>query len=194
MHLFLEGPVQTGKSTLIRECIAPYIDQIGGFSSQRLWQDEKPCGYRLAQASELSLDAVYHPGLSDVFTYHNGDAFKKDPSVFIKRGVEFLEQAGDKPLILLDEIGGSELLVPEFRNKLYEVLSGATCCIGVLKLADKAAFMSRAAGYPGEVVDYNRQLRKDLSDKFGAKILSFRIEEKNALKQEIEKFLEGIFL
>lgn len=193
MHLFLEGPVKTGKSTLIRDCIAPYIDQIGGFSSQRLWRDGSPCGYRLAQADELDLDAAYCSELSNIFSYHNGQSFKKEPSVFEKQGVALLEQALGKPLVLLDEIGGSELLVPEFRQKLYEILAG-TCCIGVIKLADKAAFMSRTAGYPGKVVDYNLQLRKDLSEKFGAKILPYNIQKRDALKQEIEEFLEGIFL
>jgi guanylate kinase len=35
-HLFLEADSGAGKSTLIRKIIAPYIDKIGGFTSQRL--------------------------------------------------------------------------------------------------------------------------------------------------------------
>lgn len=162
MHLFLEGPVKTGKSTLLRQCIEPYIEKTGGFSSQRLWQDGRPCGYRLVPAENLRLDQPYEPGLPGIFTYHHQSDWRKDPAVFETLGVQLLSNLSDCELILLDEIGGSELLVPAFREKLYEVLSGPLPCIGVLKLSSKAAFMSRTSGYPGQVVDYNRQLREDL--------------------------------
>lgn len=193
MHLFLEGPVQTGKSTLIRQCIAPYIGRIGGFSSQRLWQASRPCGYRLAPADELELDAAFAPDAPGIFLWHNRDSSYKDPSVFETLGVRLLEQSGDKPVILLDEIGGSELLVPAFRKKLYQILSGQTPCLGVIKLASKASFMSRAAGYSGEVVDYNLQLRSDLEKLFHGEICPFEQEHREEIKRKIELFLERIF-
>lgn len=193
MHLFLEGPVQTGKSTLLRECLAPYPKQLGGFSSQRLWQESLPCGYRLTPACEFHLDADYHPDLKGVFMYHFGEVSQKDPSVFQSYGVQLLKDAENSQLILLDEIGGSELLVPAFRNRLYQILSGPTPCIGVLKLSSKASFMSQAAGYPGEVVDCNLQLHEKLNQIPGCRILSFSRENRSYLKREIEKFLEEIF-
>lgn len=193
MHLFLEGPVRTGKSTLIRQCIAPYIRQIGGFSCQRLWQDARPCGYRLAPADELALDAPFTPDAPGIFLRHSPQPPHKDLSVFDTLGVKLLEESEGRPLILLDEIGGSELLVPSFREKLYEILAGETPCIGVIKLSSKAGSMSRAAGYPGEIVDYNLQLRRELEERFGGEICLFQRERREELKSKIEVFLQRIF-
>lgn len=193
MHLFLEGPVQTGKSTLIRECIQPYLHKAGGFSCQRLWREGIPCGYRITSPRELQLDAPYSPELSGIFLYHFGNESRKDPSVFETLGISMLEQTEGCSLILLDEIGGSELLIPSFRTRLYEILAGSIPCIGVLKLADKAKFMGKTAGYPGTVVEFNEQLRKDLHEKFGASVLSYNPACRDALKKEILQFTERIF-
>lgn len=193
MHLFLEGPVQTGKSTLIRECISPYMKEVGGFSSQRLWHEGKACAYRLVPPEELQLDRPYSRKLSGIFTGHIGELLLKDPSVFETLGVRLLSQSTEKSLILLDEIGGSELLVPAFREKLYQVLAGPVPCIGVLKLSSKASFMSRTTGYSGEVVEYNQQLRRDLKERFDAEILSFDRESLEDIRRQIEMFLERIF-
>ena len=193
MHLFLEGPVRTGKSTLIRQCIAPYLHQIRGFSCQRLWLGDTPSGYRLAPASETALDAPLLPNTPDIFLSYESKPPKKDPSVFEGLGTMLLEQAKGAPLILLDEIGGSELLVPAFRKKLYEVLSGPSPCIGVLKLASKAGSMSKAAGYPGTVVEYNLQLRQDLEEAFNGEICYFEPEHRGEVKARIESFLKSVF-
>lgn len=193
MHLFLEGPVQTGKSTLIRECIKPHIHKVGGFSCQRLWQGGIPCGYRITSPRELQLDAPYSPDLSGIFLYHFGSESRKEPSVFETLGISMLEQTQGCSLILLDEIGGSELLIPSFRTKLYEVLAGPIPCIGVLKLASKAKFMGKTAGYPGTVVEFNKQLRKDLREKFSASVLTYDPACIDARKEEIQRFTERIF-
>ena len=77
--------------------------------------------------------------------------------------------------------------MPAFRNELYKVLGGNISCIGVIKLNEKAKFMSREAGYPGIVADLNAQLRKDLIDRFDSRIIPF---DENS-KRYIEEFLCG---
>lgn len=193
MHLFLEGPVKTGKSTLIRRCIAPYMNRIGGFSSQRLWLKGKPCGYRLTGADVLDLDAPFDETLSGLFIWHTEQDSGKNPLVFETLGVRLLEEAKNSSLILLDEIGGSELAVPCFRTKLYEILEGSVPCIGVLKLASKASFMTKAAGYPDLVLDCNEQLRRDLTSRFHGSIYAYEPERQDFLEREIKSFLERIF-
>ena len=193
MHLFLEGPIQTGKSTLLRECLAPYSQLLGGFSCQRIWKEGQPCGYRLTAASDFCLDTEYQPGLEDIFLYHFGEISKKDPSVFELKGVQLLEHTKNRPLILLDEIGGAELLSPSFKQTLYHILEGSIPCIGVLKLSSKAGFMSPVSGFPGEVIDHNLQLRQKLSQIPGCKLISFSRENKASIKKEIQIFLEKIF-
>ncbi len=193
MHLFLEGSVQAGKSTLLRACIATHACQLGGFSSQRLWHEGKPCGYRLVPAEDLELDREYEPGLSGIFAGHIGDVSLKDSTVFETLGVRLLSESLGKPLILLDEIGGAELLVPAFRRKLYQVLAGSAPCIGVLKLSDNADFMGRTAGYPAELVERNRQLRRDLLLRFDSEILAFSRSNQQALQGKIQGFLQQVW-
>lgn len=75
-HLFLEGPIQTGKSTLIREALKPYMASepylscgqpvesvIGGFASQRLVSGDTTCAFRIGPAASTPLTAP----VSDVF-------------------------------------------------------------------------------------------------------------------------------
>ena len=60
-HLFLEGPIQKGKSTLLRELLAPYMNEVGGFTSQRLLDSEgETVAFRIGSARSTPLTAPYH--------------------------------------------------------------------------------------------------------------------------------------
>mgnify|MGYP001210683387 CR=1 FL=1 len=190
-HLFLEGPVQTGKSTLLRKYLIPYKDLLGGFCSQRLLDDKKEAvAYRITGPEDLDVEIPYSPGLPHVFAVKKSIGSEKNMDVFRDYGVSLLDSAAEKPLILLDEIGGSELLVPEFRARLYEILSGNSPCLGVIKLNEKARSMSREADYPGIVADYNAMLRKDLAESFEAEIIACGSDT----GQHIAEFLSHIGL
>ena len=64
-NLFIEGPIQTGKSTLIRkvlrEAFGPSLDGVAGFTSQRLTDaGGQLLGFRLAPA-DAALTVVCDP-------------------------------------------------------------------------------------------------------------------------------------
>lgn len=189
MLLFLEGTSRTGKSTLLRECLLPYKEQLGGFSSQRLWEKDFCRCYRMTPASDFQLDQEYHPDFPHIFRYHR----HQYPEVFKTYGVQLLEDASHYPLILLDEIGGAELLVPEFRQTLYKILSGNVPCIGVLKEASKAQFMKSTVDYGKDVIFYNEELRDFLQQLPNCRFLHFERNHRDSLKKEINQFLERIF-
>ena len=193
-HLFLEGPIQKGKSTLLRELLAPYMKEVGGFTSQRLLDSEgETVAFRIGSARSTPLTAPYHENYSGVFRVitKRGRSLKY-PEVFENEGVRYLTDNQGKKLILLDEIGGAELLSYRFREELYNLLAGETPCIGVIKQEVKAKFMSAAAGYEKKLLSYNRELRKLLTSKYDGRILQFRRNDDN-LRQEIEAFLYKIF-
>lgn len=192
MNLFLEGLSGSGKSTLLRECLEPYKSKLGGFCSQRLWKEDY-ASYRILPANVFKLDTQYDPEMENVFRYHYKDTTIKRPEVFREYGVELLNQAEDFPLVLLDEIGGAELLVAEFKEKLYNLISGPIPCIGVLKLSEKAKFMKREAGYGNDVVTFNEEVREFITSTPDSKILYFERENKELIKKEIQDFLERIF-
>jgi hypothetical protein len=151
-NLFFEGPVRTGKSTILRRALLPYLPDLGGFVVQRLLDnDGVPMAYRLMGMEEirqagfdtetqfLSVDAPYPQPedeiAANIFLWSSPRRI--DTNVFETFGVDCLKASTNK-VILLDEIGGVDLLCPGFLAALRTVLSSDTPCIGVLKELEKA--------------------------------------------------------
>lgn len=193
-HLFLEGRIQSGKSTLLRKKLQPYMDSIGGFASQRLLDDSgSTIGFRIGKASATPLTASFSKEYSGIFRTTDKDGtVHKYPEVFDEEGIKYLTENQGKRLILLDEIGGAEMLSPLFYRELNNVLYGSIPCIGVIKLEESAAHMSRTADYDESVLKLNRRLRHLITEELGGKILQY---ERNiiSIEKEIEEFLCGIF-
>ena len=194
-HLFLEGPIQEGKSTLIRSLIRDRLQQVGGFSSQRLLNDGgKTVGFRIAPPEEaLALTAKYSPELSDVFLYFGGEKTEVKPEIFADTAVKYLRQREEKKLILLDEIGGVELLDPDFRKELYNVLKGDIPCLGVLKLENSNRGMCEGANIGSPCTSFLLQLRKDLIDDFDADIIPFDRGSAKAATDKVKAFVDAVF-
>jgi nucleoside-triphosphatase THEP1 len=143
-NLFIEGPIQTGKSTLIRkvlkETFGPELDGVTGFTSQRITEEDGHLlGFRLAPADE-SISIVANPvGMEHVFKWFGPDGPHIDMNVFEIAGTEYMKNAltqiasGRAQIVLLDEIGGHELACDAFRESLYELLDSDAPCIGVIK-------------------------------------------------------------
>lgn len=193
-HLFLEGAIQSGKSTLLRKMLQPYMGSVGGFASQRLLDDSgRTIGYRIGQASATPLTASFSKDYSGIFRTTDKDGLVlKYPEVFDEEGVKYLTENQGKKLILLDEIGGAEMLNPLFRNALNNVLSGSIPCLGVIKLEESASHMSRTAKYDESVLKFNRRLRQLVTEELGGRILQYERND-NSIEKEIEEFLCGIF-
>jgi len=151
-NLFIEGPVQTGKSTTIRKVLrdvfGPNLDGVAGFTSQRVTDsDGQLLGFRLAPAkAEISL--VADPALLDnVFKLFTPTGPRIDLGVFETSGAAYLTDAlktahaGQTKVILLDEIGGHEMSCASFRTVLYELLDSEFPCIGVVKSKDNTKRM-----------------------------------------------------
>lgn len=143
-NLFIEGPIQTGKSTLIRkvlrEFFGPSLEGVAGFTSQRLTDaDGQLLGFRLAPA-DAALTIVCDPAAADnVFKQFTPTGSRVDMGVFETAGIRYMDEAlesakaGQAQVILLDEIGGHELASETFRRKLYQLLDSEYPCVGVIK-------------------------------------------------------------
>ena len=193
-HLFLEADSGAGKSTLIRKIIAPYIDEVGGFTSQRLQnENDETIAFRIVPAQNLHLAVPYEDTPESIFRIITEDVRGLNkPEIFESEGLKYLTDNDGKKLILLDEIGGIELRNDAFRKKLHEVLAGDIPCIGVIKQNQKAARMSCQDGKTPVTVQYNMELREKMLNEYGCKILQF--ERNNAMVEtEINEFVKMIF-
>lgn len=117
-RLFLTGPIGCGKSTAITQALGDKSTRCGGFLTRRHREPhlhftlESPDG----QYSETFLD------FPDGKPRLNMDAFSQ-------LGVSLL--SGN--ILVLDEIGGIELLCPDFAAALMQVLQRDIPVIGVMK-------------------------------------------------------------
>ena len=172
-NVCLEGPVQTGKSTLIRkvlkELFGPDLDGVSGFTSQRITDaDGQLLGFRLAPAAaELSVgldtfSARSIANVDNVFKYFTPAGPQVNMDVFETAGIEYMDEAlsnakaGRTHVILLDEIGGHELESAAFRTRLYELLDSDCLCAGVIKSAGNTRRMDPA------LIELNSQLHKKI--------------------------------
>jgi len=145
-RLFLTGPIGCGKSTAIAQALGERTQQCGGFLTRRHREPnlhftlESPDG----QHSETFLD------------FSSGEP-QLNLDVFSRLGVSLLR--GD--IMVLDEIGGIELLCPDFSAALEQLLQQDIPMIGVLKGIGPAGALIEALGLSEEythAADYLRSL------------------------------------
>ena len=142
LHLFLTGPMGCGKSTAIAAALGAALPRCGGFltTRQRDAQGHATSFFLQSpdgQRREKIIDCASSP-------------VQIDRDVFETLGVELLRQAQPAPFVVLDEIGGFELLCPGFSRALEELLSSDVPCIGVMKGAGPANAMIRRLGLAEE--------------------------------------------
>lgn len=143
-RLFLTGPIGCGKSTAIAQALGEKITQCGGFLTRR---------YREPQLHFTleSPDGQY----SETFLEFSGGTPRLNLDVFSRRGVSSLN--GD--ILVLDEIGGIELLCPEFSAALEQLLRRDIPVIGVLKGLGPAGALVEALGLSEEYTHAADRLR-----------------------------------
>ena len=71
---------------------------------------------------------------------------KTDNEVYRGYGVQLLQEAAWYPYALLDEIGGFELIIPQFRQALEELLNAEVPILGALKTAEEAELFRQYLG------------------------------------------------
>ena len=159
MHIFLQGPSKIGKSTLLREALAPYVPLIAGFVVQRLTENGAVVGYRAVriEGEFPPPEAEYCPELEGIFISRGlkWDAAALNEAIMSVRG---RAPAHSRKLILLDEIGGVELGSRVFMGALEELLAGEKPCFGVFKSRENFARAARNLGFPARHSDLHRRL------------------------------------
>lgn len=193
--LFLTGNSGEGKTTLLFQCLKPYRAVTGGFFSQRLVSESgDTVGFRLASANEEWEPKIcYHDGLTNIFLKRTKEGMVSFPEVFQKEGRELLTSHGDHKLILLDEIGGVELLIPEFMEAVYACLNGPKPCIGVIKSRNNFAIMMARNGGKSSAFHLRDELEESVRMSLHNQLLTYHRKDEEAVREKILKYLrEGI--
>lgn len=193
--LFLTGNSGEGKTTLLFQCLKPYRAVTGGFFSQRLVSESgDTVGFRLASANEeWEPEICYHDGLTNIFLKRTKEGMVSFPEVFQKEGRELLTSHGDHKLILLDEIGGVELLIPEFMEAVYACLNGQKPCIGVIKSRNNFAMMMARNGGNSSAFHLRDELEESVRMSLHNQLLTYHRKDEEAVREKILKYLrEGI--
>ena len=141
-NLFLTGPVGCGKSTSIASALGENLPKAGGFLTVRQKDDTgRAVAYWLKRpdgsCGEIIIDYSAKP-----YTMHL--------EVFEDLGIRLVEEAKQFDYVILDEIGGFEVLSDAFLEALQRLLQSDIPCIGVMKGEGPASKMIQKLGL-GEV-------------------------------------------
>jgi len=199
-NLFLESSPKQGKSTLLLNCIASHLQDGAGFFCQRLIDD---CGltvaYRLvAPESAEPLNRGYDKELPGIFLSFIGNKITKDQDVFEKTAISCLQAAKDKTgrkkkFILMDEIGGIELLNTKFIRAVYDALQGELPCIGVVKARQSLLNMVASNMISPKCIEVGEKLRKVIYGDGRGQIITFCRETSEQTEDEVRRFIEAIY-
>ncbi|MBQ3482512.1 MAG: hypothetical protein IJH48_09385 [Oscillospiraceae bacterium] len=130
-RLFLTGPSGCGKSTMIRAALGEKLAEAGGFVTERRSADDgRVLGYELLPSAAAGGIEGFVPLR---FLDYTSDPPTRDNEIFRCEAVRLLQEAEYYPFAVLDEIGGFELVIPQFRAQLAAFLSSPVPCVGVLK-------------------------------------------------------------
>ena len=182
--LFLTGPAGGGKSRLLREALGGRLASAGGFVTERsLDADGRFVGYSLLPAAAAGGVAGFAPAL-----YLDCRVFppEKHHEVFRETGVRLLEEAAWYPFALLDELGGYELLIPQFAAALAALLSTPTPCVGALRTGEDAELLRSLLGLSDRYPRKLARLFEALSHSPDCRV----VELTEANREEVRALLE----
>ena len=187
-HLFLTGPTGCGKSTLLRRALGPRLREAGGFVTEAV------CGPR-GELEAFTLSPAAKAGGVVGFTperFLDCSHFPPhtDNEVFRRTGVRLLEEAPWYPYALLDEFGGFELIVPQFRTALYALLRAEQPLVGALRTAEEAEAMRQALGLGEKLHGYGEELRRFLRQDDHTQIVELRSPEDPAAAEALAHWVE----
>lgn len=190
--LFLEGKSGEGKTTLLFQCLSAYKKMIGGFYSQRLIDKAGlTVGFRMVSASEAWVPRLpYRDGLTNVFIERTGTGWKKRLDFFEKEGIDMLHSLKGRKLCLMDEIGGVELLSPDFMKAVLGCIDEEIPCIGVLKSRENFQSMSTRVPVKREADRQLGKLKDGLAGRPWGEILTFERHKEENIRTEIMRFLK----
>ena len=160
MHIFLTGPVQVGKSTIIRKTLKALQITPGGFRSVSVADlpDGAMSVYIIPAAAEApAMGAENRVGIRNCVR-----GMEKFPQAFEGAGVRTLSGAEDAKLILMDEVGRMESRAVRFSERILELLDGETPILGVVQKIANTPLTNAIRSHPNvRVIEISVENREE---------------------------------
>ena len=190
-HLFLTGPACSGKSALLRETLGQTLLQAGGYcTAMDLADDGALLGCSLFPAAAAGgADGFERERFLDFSTFPP----RHDNEVFRTTGVRLLEESAWYPFAVIDEFGGFDLIIPQFRKALEVFLSSDLPVVGVMKDKADSDQLRQLLGLGERYSEFLDRLHEELARDPGTEILVLTDENRSdaaaAIKAWAEEYL-----
>lgn len=142
-HFFLCSSDSRALSALLRETLGPALAVAGGYITNVI-SGQSGGELVLLFPAAAGAGVEGYPG-QVIYDSTDGSA-KKDNEVFRTEGTRLLNEAVYYPYAVLDRFGGYELVVPQYRQALADLLSSDRPLVGVLFSRSEAYAVGHALG------------------------------------------------
>ena len=189
--VFLEGDKGIGKSTLWQQLLKELHLSVNGFYVRRIVDEEKKMtAYELKAASELSsVNSRLSVKKEHIFIENREGKQRRNLTVFAGFGCQLLDDAcASNKIILLDEIGGVELLAESFVERLSEVFNQPQKIIGVFKSEKNYQHQKLHALNKLEIDHQRNQLKQAILHSDG-KLITLTEQNYQTVENELRDFL-----
>lgn len=189
--LFFEGPIRIGKSTFLRDEINRKGIPFCGFVVARIYQEDQIVGYQsiaIQNEPAPSVDQAYYPNIPGLFLHRK----KEDVSILEKTLLTTEQYSHEETtnFILLDEIGGVELLSDSFMSTLIRLLDSSLPIIGILKSRENLKRTVSKLHLPEEYLKRHQALTDIVLRK--GNIHSVNQNTVSSIQQKTSFFLEAL--
>jgi len=192
---FLEGANGVGKSTLLGAALVPYWNWIGGFTSHRNFNRGQGVRFVLAPLHpKKHTGKMRDDGIPVAFLITKDGKSHFDPSPFEESACQWIEEerANGISLFLLDEIGGLELIYPNFTSILLSLFESDAICLGIFKSEENSArLLQRVALSEEECALYyaNRARLLDCIHTHGS-LREVTLSNRGQIRKDTDHFLQ----
>lgn len=155
-HVFLTGPKQIGKSTLLRKVLARYPGRVEGFRTIKTKE------YLIDQYSVhlCPMGETFFPDKNNLL-FVCGKTDAGTIARFNRLGHTLRSQSNGASLLVMDELGPNETHATAFHNAILTLLNGSVPVFGVLQ-APAASYWPDIVQHPAvQIIEVTASNRDD---------------------------------